>query len=106
VTVFVKSPVVTSNTQSIARLKLTSYYREENHLWAVVTVKQKDGGIGQGKLRWVWNGTQWQFDVLNSYVNYGIGYGESEAIRIGDLVDRLREGGATDAAAVAEELGQ
>jgi hypothetical protein len=92
IALFVQNPFVTSNTQNIGKLKLTSYYREGDHVWAVVTVKQKDGGLGQGKLRWVWDGKQWQLDALNSYVNYGIGFGENEATRIGDLVKRYTHG--------------
>ena len=98
VTTFVNMPLVTRNVDNVGSLKLTSYYREENHVWAVGTGKQKDGTLlGQGKLRWVWDGKQWQFDALNSYVSYGIGFGENQAVRIQDLLDSATNNKTGDA---------
>jgi hypothetical protein len=75
----------------IGNLKLTNYYREDNHVWAVITAKQKNGAaVGQGKLRWVWNGKQWELDALSSYVSMGIiGVGEAELQSVGDWMDQL-----------------
>jgi hypothetical protein len=90
VTQLVMFPLVPHYAKEIGSLKLTSYYKEEDHVWAVVTGKQKDGTFaGQGKLRWVWNGKQWQFDALNSYVNRGIGVREEDAQNIGELMEGL-----------------
>jgi hypothetical protein len=92
VTLLVMLPIVPHYAKEIGSLKLTSYYKEDDHVWAVVTGKQKDGTLaGQGKLRWVWNGKQWQFDALNSYVNRGIGVREEDALSIGEMIDNALE---------------
>ncbi len=67
-------------------------------MWVVVTGKQKDGTLlGQGKLRWLWNDKEWQFDALSSYVNYGIGFGDSEPMSIGELIDKASKDKTGDA---------
>lgn len=79
---------VSGYVSEIRSLKLSHYQREEDHIWSTVTAKGRDGSLGQGNLRWIWNGARWELDALNSYVTYGITVGQDRGLRIGDLVTR------------------
>jgi hypothetical protein len=58
--------------RQIRSLKLTSYFREGDHIWATVTAKYDVSGqpqfVGQGKLRWQWRDKKWQLDLIDSYI--------------------------------------
>jgi hypothetical protein len=88
--IVVMHPTATHYAAQIASLKLTSYRREDSHIWAIVTAKFDSGGIGQGNLRWEWDGQQWRFDALNSYISQGIGVREGEDMKIGDMLDNVK----------------
>jgi hypothetical protein len=47
-------------------LKLTSYYREDDRIWSIVTAKHEQG-ITQAKLLWEWTGARWELNLLSSY---------------------------------------
>jgi hypothetical protein len=55
----------------IVRLKLSSWkQRGEKTIYAIVTCRVNHGegeGLYQGKLRWDWDGRQWNWDFLGSY---------------------------------------
>lgn len=89
VTDLLMDPMVGHYAGEIGSLKLTNYYREDNHVWAVVTAKQKDGtGFGQGRLRWLWNGKEWQLDALSSYVSLGlISDTDEDVLSIGEMIE-------------------
>jgi hypothetical protein len=67
----VSNPIADNYVEDIKSLKLSNYSREENHVWAIVT-SRIEGGIGQGKLRWEWDGKEWKLDALGSYVRAGV----------------------------------
>jgi len=52
----------------IHTLKLSSFEREDSQtIWSLVICRIEDGGVYQGKLRWIYQSGRWWWDVEQSY---------------------------------------
>lgn len=70
------SEVPTGYHNDIETLRLTSLERDGQYMWAIVTAR---GGkfLGQGKLRWRWDGQEWCWDPLSTYLAEGVNRADS-----------------------------
>lgn len=91
-----QTAVPANYTDYLSSLKLSSFGRDEGEkdvIWALVTAKlsyegggSADAGLAQGKLRWVWNGRNWEWDFEGSYGAQFPTAGEANWVRLGDFI--------------------
>ena len=91
-----QTAVPANYTDYLHSLKLSNFSRESGDpdvIWALVTAKlsaseggSETSGLAQGKLRWVWNGRDWEWDFEGSYGAEFPGSGNANWIRLGDFI--------------------
>ncbi len=86
----VRLPMTRGYADELNTLKLSNYYSEEDHIWAIVTADVQ-GHKGQGQLRWEWDGKEWKWNPRDSYYRFGV-LGDQPWLGLADLAGLGKSG--------------
>lgn len=91
--VLFRTVVPANYSDELQSLKLSSFEHDNGDpavIWALVTarfgVQGDPAGLAEGKLRWVWNGSEWEWDFEGSYGAMFPTAGEAQWVKLGDFI--------------------